>query len=227
MINILEDFKGKTATKNILDDAAKILLENKSKCLGFTPRPNIVSLVHIEKPNETEILQIGGSKPYDLMNQNFLNMMARFIRPVASNFQSVDTMPKNTAGNLVSNIHIYDQFFTLSGGGDRQMFTSSGGCTIQVGAGAGAATRTEFGIDTPFGTAPESGPVGIVASQYNTVLNRCEFNISFGAVGSGTILETCLFSGYRNGTFLMSRDNIPSTPFDPGEIVFVNYILAL
>ena len=107
------------------------------------------------------------------------------------------------------------------------MFTSSGSCSIQVGAGSSSATREQFGIETPFGSSPESNPVGIVPSQYNTVLNRCEFNTSFGAVGSGAILETCLFSSYRNGTFMMSRDNISSTPFTPGEIIFVAYILAL
>ncbi len=227
MINVLADFKGQTATKNILNDATKILLENKSKYLKFVPRPNIVSLVHIEKPNETEILEIGGSKPNDLLNQNFLAMLARFIRPVGSNFQSLDTMPKNTAGAGVGGIHIYDQFFTLSGGGDREMFTASGSCTIQIGSGLQGATRTDFDIQTPFIVSPESLKNAIVPSVYNTILNQCEFTTSFGAVGSGTINETILVSSYRNGSFLMSRDNISSTPFSAGEIIFINYTLAL
>jgi len=232
LINILEDFKGQTATEKILADATKILLENKSKYLGFVPRPNIVSLVHVEKPNSTEILQIGGSKPQDLLNQNFLACIGNFIRPVASNFFQNTTLPKQISGSPVPNLRTYDQFFTLSGGADRQLMTATGSCTIQIGSGGTGATREDFDIETAFISSPESNKNGIVPSFYNTILNQCEFTVSFGATGSGSIKETCLFSGYRNSsqsgfTFLMSRDNISSTPFSAGEIVFVNYTLAL
>ena len=52
MNEYLLDYIGKTGTKNVLDDITNFVLENKIKKLGYTPRPNVVSIVHTEKNKE-------------------------------------------------------------------------------------------------------------------------------------------------------------------------------
>ena len=72
----LSQYIGFTQKEKILNDAAKILLENKAEKLGFLPKPALISLVTVSE--NQEIKSIGGSIPSDLITNQFGELFGQF-----------------------------------------------------------------------------------------------------------------------------------------------------
>ncbi len=229
----LLDYVGKTGTKKVLDDATKFLLETKCKFLGFTPRPNLVSLVHVE--DKKEITSIGGSTPPDLLSDNFGEILAAWHRNPTTSAKTVSLINTSNAANLF-NVH-WRQF----GGTTNNysgMWTSIIGAPnggIQVGQGTTPAVRTDFDIETPFANGGlEDGRVVTQNPVYDNVNFRVQMAINFNATGGGDISESVLLNRYLKALpralhiMLMSRDIItPVVNFIATQSVFVQYTLQL
>ena len=228
----LLDFKGKTATERILEDARKYLHENKSKCLGYKPRPNVVALVHTE--DKKEIMGIGGSVPADLLTLNFLEIFRAHHR-APSTVQVVINLTDITNTSFPFNF-VWRQFGGTTNNFSGMFNTNAGtpNCQIQVGQGSTVAVRANTNIETPFANGGLEDSRNTISSVgYNLSLKQTKFAVSFGATGSGSISEACLFNNYMKNltggrslkTLLQSRDNIsPAVPFIAAQSIFVEYV---
>ena len=234
MINeYLLDFIGKSNSQNVLNDAKKFVLEEKSKALKFAPRPNVISLVHTE--NKNEIMQIGASKPDDLISDNLLIILAGMFGTPTSENRLIQLIPTD---GILRDFHVIAR---QPASGSTTTYTSmyastAGGlsCNIQVGKGVTGATRQDFKIEDPFANGGlEDGINPIGAPVYNPSLSRNSFATSFLATGLGGISETVLQTRYMTNLtggrttklVQLSRDNIsPIVSFIASESVFVEYV---
>ncbi len=235
---LLKEFSGKTATKNILHDATKIILENKMNELRYNPRPNCISRVHTESL-EHEIINLGGSTPPDLLNDNFLAVLAG----VSHGRQGVFTyeIPSiiNTGGGDISDLRVFDRYNIGNGSpsDDEIMWATLGGagaCQIQIGQGTTNADKADFNIETAFANGgSEDNRNTINNPAYDTINSELPMGVGLTTTGTGDISETGLFENYMrvgrtNSVHMLARDNIsPVVPFTGGQTVFVEYVLAL
>jgi len=234
---LLKEFRGKTATKNILNDATKIILENKISELRTNPRPNCISRVHTESI-EHEIIHLGGSTPPDLLNDNFLNLLAGISHGRQGVFEFSIPVMVNTGGSNITDLRAFDRWNigNTPPTDDNIMWSTFGGagvCSIQLGSGLATAQRSDFNIQTAFGNSPESNRITIGVPAYDTLLNELPLGIGFSAGGAGVISESGLFENYmrigRTGSqHMIAHDNInPVVPFTLGQAIFAQYVFAL
>lgn len=115
-------------------------------------------------------------------------------------------------------------------------FTGFGSLGMQVGVGQGSTVpaRANFGIETPFGTAPESGNFNAVSDPvWNTALGNFKFTASIIAGGAGTITESVLFDLMLDTsdivrTIALFRDLIsPGSSFVLGQTIALEYTVQL
>ncbi len=181
-----------------------------------------VSLVTVTDPNENEIKSIGMSCMNDLLNDNF----GAFLKGILG-IQTMTPM-KNLSDAVI-------QFTVPSGTLAYNMFNISGiGSTLRLGNGATPATRQDFNIEAPFGTAPESNAFSLAGvAGWNSGLGQILFSGSISAGGSGAVSETVWIQSFRlsggnNDSFVSSRDNIsPVANFIIGQTINVSYILLM
>jgi len=218
----LLQYKGYTAKEKVISDCHKILQENKLKELGYLPRPNESCLITVLDKNKEEILGIGGSKPSDLILDNWGTWWA-LMGGVNNGF----FFPKQTNGSTANNFkskgttqNWYN--FTLS---------ATAGTRIQVGSGATPPTRADFFVDTAFGTSPESVSFNTPIGGYNSGLGQISYGASIGATGgSGTVAEAITILvfvdlGNISRAMAITRDLIsPTVGFSPANFINVNYI---
>jgi len=234
---LLKEFSGKTATKNILNDATKIILENKIHELRTNPRPNCISRVHTESP-EKEIINLGGSTPPDLLNNNFLQLLSGISHGRQGVFEFSIPEMINTGGSSITDLRAFDRWNigNTPPTDDNIMWSTFGGagvCQIQLGQGIAPVLKTDFNIQTAFGVSPESNRITIGVPAYDTLLNELPLGIGFSAGGTGTISESGLFENYmrigRTGSLhMIAHDNIsPVVPFTFGQAIFAQYVFAL
>ena len=217
----LLQFIGHTQKEKVLNDAAKILFENKSKKLGYLPRPAAVCLV-IVKENE-EIKSIGGSVPSDLILNQFGKLFALFHS--GSVALRTTTLQDNT--NVARTIQ--------SSGAGNTWTNGSGGSSAQVGQGASVVARADFDIETVFANGgPEDSRQSTAIGGYNSSLGQATINTTIApTAGTGTVIESCLFwefidTGPVGRIFLMSHDNIsPGVAFLIAQTITVKYIWQL
>lgn len=218
---LLHDYKGYTFKQKVIDDCNKILLEEKAKVFGYLPRPSEVSLVTVLDKNKNEILDIGGSKPNDLILNNFgkLYHQAHGTPGVTVVLQDIGDV-----GNALR-----------ASGGNRytQVVTFAGGTQIQVGSGSTPPDRTDFNVETAFASAPENGRGSTGAGGYNSSLAQVQVARSIGATGgSGTINESCLFGVWVNTAnvtkiIMIARDAISGVGFVAANFINVTYTWQL
>ena len=229
----LLDYIGKTATENNLLDCKKFLLENKSKCLGYIPRPNIISLVHTE--NNNEIITIGGSEPLDILSDNFLKLFS-------SQWRSPSTAQLFVSLKDITNSDFdFGMWYSLlqsaqEGDFIKNMYiTNIGGINqgIQLGKGSTDKNRQDVNIESPFTNGGLEDQRNIISSPvYSSALATLSMGMSFNATGSGIISESVLMNRFRSNvgikTVLISSDLIsPVVSFISSQSVFTEYVLAI
>ena len=224
MKQILE-YIGKTKTPNLLDDISKLYLElHEKKFPDYHYNTKALSIVSIVKNNE--IKKIGMSKVDDLLTDNWGIFMQGLI--------GCQTVTFKTFLNTNESI-LFTNGGALQTNSYNVVNSGAGGCggLIQVGQGTTPASRSDFNIQIPFGTAPESNITSISNSGWNSGLGQLDIPLTIGNAGSfGSISETCLFLRFNgtpspNPTLLMSRDNIsPTVSFLTGETINVDYKLV-
>jgi len=122
-------------------------------------------------------------------------------------------------------LHGFGGFFPYSQG--------TTGTAFQVGSGTTPPVRTDFKIQTPFITAPESGIVVTGNGFYNSGLGNFTASTLIVAGGLGTINEaiaTWLINTTANlpRSFAYARDLIsPAVPFLPAQTITITWTWQL
>jgi len=107
------------------------------------------------------------------------------------------------------------------------------GCRHKVGQGSTAPARTNFDIETDFGTSPESDNVDSSDPVYDSASGSQKSVSSMSAGGSGTINESVMKNGWNDSTanlalVSMFRDIIsPAVSFIAGQSIVLEYKLQL
>ena len=105
--------------------------------------------------------------------------------------------------------------------------------SFQVGSGSTPPIRTNFNIETAFGTLPESQGFTTVIPVWNSGLGNFKNNGSIIAGGAGTIDESILQINWLDSssvfrTFVLFRDIIsPSASFIAGQTIVLEYTIQL
>ena len=218
----LSQYIGFTQKQKVLNDAVKILLENKAKKLGFLPKPALISLVTVSE--NQEIKSIGGSIPSDLITDQFIRLFGLMFGPSASQRSRLIQDITNVARNV-----------RFSATGNNPWPDGPGGSQVQVGQGSTAPTRADFNIETPFANGGlEDGLVSTALGVYNSSLGQVTVTGVFGlTTGAGTITESILVWQFQDTSitirsFAMAHDAIsPGVSFVASQIITVNYIWQL
>lgn len=221
----LDEFRGYTYKRKIIEAAQRSLFEEKAKALGYQPQISEIALVTITDPRTREIIGMGGSKPDDLVLNNFGTWLAGLIRSPAV---ATKTVSLKADDGTTQTPYVYSE-------GSVNCFNQrsgvAAGTRIKVGSGTTAPARANFQIETAFVTAPESGYFNTGDGSYGVGAITCSGSITAG--GSGTINETILTGRWTitTGTtfdFLLFRDAIsPGKAFVAGQLINVAYAINL
>jgi len=225
MNEYLNQFKGDTINDRIVKDSTNYLLEEK---LRVTEKnPNEVCLVSVLDPKTKEIISIGGSIPSDLILDAFgfllqeHNRVAGFSPPIDSAlvFKAEDGVSRAFRMVSVNPQVSYNMPLGTRGG------------QIKIGQGITAPVRTDFDIETPFVTSPESLPTNVTAPFYDNTLFQIQFFSSLQAGGSGSVSEVGFFCLWRDVTtgatrrYLLAHDLIfPAVPFIATQVIKTNWV---
>lgn len=183
--------------------------------------------------DKDEIKGVGGStllknkKTGEVVSNLILNNFGLFL---AAMFKPEIT--SNVAASLLDTVGGTD-IVNLYGG---TLFNNNNfaGMSIQVGQGITPPARTDFVIETVFGTAPESARVVLTG---NPVYSTSSFNFkclsSFNAGGVGTISESMLLARWddslsASGIYALFHDAIsPAVSFVIGQSIAVEYTVQI
>lgn len=225
MNEYLNQFKGKTINDRIVKDSSNYLLEEKLK--ENKKIPNEVSLVTVIDPKTKQIISIGGSIPNDLITDAFGLMWSQHNRVVVGG--TVDfggLIAEDGVSRTIRLINVGTPVNTRYNEGN---LPNAGG-QVKIGQGITAPVRTDFDIETPFVTTPESLPVNVSPPIYDNVLNQITFFTLQVAGGSGIISEIGFFLLWRDLTtgvtrrYLIAHDLVsPTVSFVVGQSIAVNW----
>lgn len=227
---------GREYNEELNEKIADYFQKRKFEKLGFIPRPGIIGVVHTLE--DGMIKGIGGSDPYDIINNNFGKWLGSWFSVPSNAFADSrclvglgdPPLDINGTGHGTGFDAIYGQ---QNGGGNWS--AASGLSRMQIGSGSTAPTVSDINIETPFVGGIESTRVLVAGgSGYAPTIGRVSTAANIGPVtNGGTINELCLFTDMstrfpQNFTFLFSHDTIsPGLPFVGGETIFAQYFWQL
>jgi len=220
----LNDLIGKTLNQKTKDLAYDILCEIHSKAKKIS---RLKCLVYLTDLNRNEILGIGGSSLMkdkngniisDLINDNYGEIWSRYHRAFVNAVKSV-TLVNQLGNNNVENL------YRTGGNGMEDRF----GGEFRIGSGTNPPARSDFNVQTGFGSAPESTELNEIGlGIYNGGTGRITgIATQFTPTGgSGTVREAVWFQELRSVAtkFAMTRDLIsPTVSFVAGQTITVDY----
>lgn len=215
MNEYLLQYKGKTIDERITKDCCNYLVENKKMS------PAEACLIQVSDSKSKEILGLGGSAPNDLFTDQFGIFWESFMT-VPSGASLVLTLKQ--FGGVPIGIRVR--------GGTFEFDETNGGAIgteIRIGQGSTPPARTDFDIQTPFVTSPESDFRNTASGVYNSGLGNFIYSALIVAGGSGTISEAGTYMRWQttsNNTnlWLWARDLIsPTVPFTAGQTITVTW----
>ena len=104
---------------------------------------------------------------------------------------------------------------------------------VQVGSGSTPPARTDFFVETIFGTAPEASAIATAIPVFNSGLGNFKVTGSINAGGAGTINESILRPNWQDSgsvfrSFTLFRDIIsPAQSFIAGQTIALEYTVQL
>ena len=219
----LDTFIGATFKQKAVHAAQRYLMEQKLRHLGYKPMISETSLVTITDKHR-QILGMAGSKPSDLVLDQFGAWLAGFIRAVTVG-GTVTAVTMKADSGIDQTVNVYGGAgFNINSAGTR-------GTQIKVGSGSTAPARTNYAIQTDFGTAPESGYFDTNTGSYAVGVISLSGAITAG--GAGTINEDILVGVWINSNsaqnkFALFRDAVsPGVAFVAGGIINVAWTINL
>jgi len=221
-----EQFIGKTFNEKLNEEIADYLCERKFTILGYLPRPGAIAMVHTL--DDGAIKSLGGSDPYDIINDNFGKWLAAMNSVVTGSFNNANALiaPSFDITNTLRSTTYYYNTGTNAYNGD-----NDGVSLLQIGSGVTPPLVSDFNIETPFVGGPEALRTTVTGSgAFNPTASRISVGTNIGAVTqAGTINELCWFMTWKAaGTMLMSHDAIsPGVAFIIGETIFTQYFFQI
>ncbi len=221
---------GKTKTQKLQDEITKEYFERYDKKFPLINEVDIfhksLALITITKPNETEIKNIGMSCLNDLLLDNWGNCLNSLLSGASANLTNISGVANS--GTFWGGSNFFTQALTSAP-------TSPVGTECKVGAGLSTPQRTDFNIETPFGSSPENSFRNTGNGGWNSGLGQVTISTLISPTGgSGSIGEAGLFAewyikpAFDDETIMLSHDKIsPTVSFIIGEAINVEYILAL
>jgi len=229
--NLLNSLIGQSFNQRTKNEADKILNEIHKQADRYCMEKAICYVM-----DKGEIKGVGGSslmqneKTGEIVSDLILNNFGLWLSKIFStrttanqSFTGVNSAGGNTpihSRALTSNV------FNITSGG-------AVGINLAVGAGSTPPARTDFTLETFFGTAPESLVFVAGFPVYNSGLGTFKNVGSIIAGGSGTINESVLFNVWRTqasglATFAQFRDIIsPSVSFIAGQSILLEYTVQI
>jgi len=229
--DLLNSLIGQSFNQRTKFEADKILKEIHKKADQYSMEKALCYVI-----DKGEIKGIGGSslmknkKTGEIVSDLVLDNFGVLLAGVMSRFRAVDKIVSltDTSGNPI----------TLKAIGTSTTFPQLGfgsiGNRFQVGSGSTPPARTDFNIETAFGTPPESG--GLFPSTdpvFNSGLGNFKMNASITAGGAGTINESIWIGTFLNTSnatnlYAFFRDIIsPAVPFIAGQTIALEYTIQL
>jgi len=230
--NSLDSLIGKSFNQSSRNEANRILKEIHSKATQRTIGKQ--SLVYVTENDE--IKKVGGStliknkKTGEIVSNLILDQFGIWLSVMFKAFPSAGLnliikdnggTPRTFGGYQASNV------FNASGG-------ANFGLKYQVGSGSTVPVRTDFVLETPFGTAPENGDFGASTDPvWNSGLGQFKTIASITAGGAGTINETTAQATWKDTSLtlrlvVLFRDIVsPAVPFIASQSIAVEYTVQL
>lgn len=220
----LSSLIGKSYNQKMRDLAYQILCNTHKKANLKSP---LKALVYCIDPEKNKILGVGGSSLMkdkkgkivsDLINDNFGKQLAGFHRTPVNANKDVSYVLFNGTPNL-------NRVYTTTSQG---WFAGYGGI-IAIGSSSLAPTRSQFNVQTVFGSSPENQRLQLVSpSIYNSGTGKITgIATQFAPTGgSGTIRESALFVSLTivGNHAIYTRDLItPNVSFVAGQTIVVDY----
>jgi len=212
-------------------EAEKILNEIHSKAENRTI--NKKALCYVTKNGL--IRSVGGStlmmdKNGKIFSNLILDGFGEFLTAI---FSKVNSAFKSF--NSPDSLGVSENFGAYGSSSTFNLRTGSGtGVQLQVGSGITAPARTDFNVQTAFGTAPEDNRVDVTTdSVWNSGLGNFKQNMAIIAGGSGTINESVMFARWSNSGVVLKilalfRDIIsPAQAFIVGQTIALEYTVQL
>jgi hypothetical protein len=225
-----EQFIGKTFNDKLNVEIADYFSERKFSVLGYLPRPGAIAVVHTVDESGG-IKAIGGSDPFDIINNNFGKWLAALHSPLVHNLNRPQTLigqgnPAIDINGNPGNFYWYNTTISAYNGGP------SGGVTsMQIGQGVTAPSVSDFNVETPFANGgAEDVRTTTAQGAYAPTQARVSVAVSIGpTAGIGSISELCLYMNWRSvSEIMLSHDAIaPAIDFVGGETIFAQYFFQL
>jgi len=228
--DLLNSLIGQSFNQKTKFESYKILKEIHSKAQDRSIGK--MALCYIVDKNE--VLGVGGSslmknkKTGKIVSNLILDNFGEWLGAI---FKT--TITGNRSTTLITEVG-GSEFVQEYGG---TLFNNGGtgfGSTLQVGSGSTPPARTDFFVETPFGTAPENFRfAGISNPVYNSGLGNFKLSATINAGGAGTINESILMMQWDNTssalkTFTLFRDIIsPAQSFIVGKTIALEYTIQL
>lgn len=184
-------------------------------------------------PRNKKILDVGFNVPEDLILNNFCKILTGLIRtPVVMDSGTYAYVTLKSIANADKTVYVYHRG-GASSNPDVTFNCGQGyncGTAIQIGSGTTAAARTNYCIETAFGSAPESGRIGTSTGSYGA--GTIAVGTAFPAGGSGTINEVGMFGEWYDSSetlfeFMIFHDILASgVAFSAGELINISYLIS-
>jgi len=229
--DLLNSLIGQSFNSKNKFEAEKILQEIHSKAQDRSIGK--MALCYIVDKNE--IKGVGGSSLMKDKNGKIISnlILDQFGEYLSKQFKKLDGTDllfaiKSTTGALQTlRAYSSSSVFNLFGVGNI-------GISLIVGSGTTPPVRTDFSLETAFGTAPESGSfVPTTNPIWNSGLGNFKQNGAIIAGGAGTINESALATNWRDSAgvirgFILFRDIIsPAQSFISGQSIALEYTVQL
>jgi hypothetical protein len=237
---IREQFIGKTFTDKLNLEIGDYFIERKFSKLGFSPRPGVIAVCNVLEDNE--IMQLGGSEPYDQINDN----LGKWLTALCSPMVSTEDSPSHYIGTVT------DPPVPISGVGNGNPCayneynshwaspSAAGNSSTQLGDGTSAPKINDYVLESPLSDSPEGDRNGIDGTATYVGTGLINFvNLVGPCTGEGFVKEMgwfmrmryCVGGGSPNNnpdTFLFSHDLIsPNLSYSVGQFILGEYFITI
>ena len=225
--DLLTSLIGQSFNQRSKFEAYKILTEIHKQADQYSMEKVLCYIV-----DKGEIKGVGGSslmknkKTGKIISDLILYNLGLFLAGVFQGTGGIVTVLLKQTDGINRNINVINQTTLWN-------FSTGASMFHQVGSGSSSPARTDFKIQTAFGTAPEDAIFAPSNPVFNSGLGNFKSIGSITAGGAGTINESVMISRWRDGGnnnrfFALFRDIIsPFQSFIAGQSIALEYTVQL
>ncbi len=225
----LHGFVGLTQKQRLMDDLSRYLLQEKVDWASANKTlPSMeCALVVVSEPSTHEIIDLGGSLPYDLFTDNFGFILSGVFGAPGAGANNI-TGCKDTGAVArtitFNNATVTNDYFT----GYTSTQVNNGGTWLQLGSSVAAPARSDTAIGTALGTAPESAKFVSGVASYSAGSGTITVSGSLTSGGAGTINEAvCIEGGVTSAgaviLLCIAHDTTTATPYTASKSITLQY----